>query len=177
MILTKLLLEVTHHARCALISVLIVVTPPLAPNAASISSLLLMDLALNAVMDSTPSITSHAKSARLIALIVLTTTAALIALQDSVLMGLIAVGHVPFPTVSYVSLQIYALPVSLRILLIIPPIPVIVNILMSYWQIIHASVLLEEAMSLEITVDVGTLNAHFATRIQAYAQHAYKASP
>ena len=176
MILTKLLLEVTHHARCALISVLIVVTPPLAPNAASISSLLLMDLALNAVMDSTPSITSHAKSARLIALIVLTTTPALIALQDSVLMELITVGPVMFLIVSCVNLQIYVLLVYLLIFLIIPLTPVIANILMCYWQIILASVHLEEVIYLEIAADAVMLIVHSVIRIQVYAQYAMTVS-
>ena len=106
MISIKLLLEVIHHAKYALISVSIVVIPPLAPNVTSILLLLLMDLALNVDMVSTHWTTSPAKSASLTALIALIITPASTALLVSVLMEMITVGHVTFLTVSYVNLQI-----------------------------------------------------------------------
>lgn len=106
MISIKLLQEVIHHVKYALSSVSIVVIPPLAPNAALILLLLLMDLALNVDMVSTHWTTSPAKSASLTALIALIITLASTALLDSVLTELITVGHVMFPIVSYVNLQI-----------------------------------------------------------------------
>jgi len=102
----KLLLEVIHHVKYALSSVSIVVIPPLAPNVTSILLLLLMDLALNVDMVSTRWTTSPAKPVSLTALIVRIITPASTALLVSVLTELITVGHVMFPIVSYVNLQI-----------------------------------------------------------------------
>ena len=108
MISIKLLLEVIHHAKYALISVSIVVIPPLAPNVTSILLLLLMDLALNVDMVSTHWTTSPAKSASLTALIALIITPASTALLVSVLTEMITVGPVMFLIASYVNLQISA---------------------------------------------------------------------
>ena len=106
MISIKLLLEVIHHVKYVPISVLIVVIPPLAQNAALILLLLLMDLAMNVDMVSTHWTNSPAKSASLTALIALIITPVSTALLVSVPTELITVGHVMFPIVSYVNLQI-----------------------------------------------------------------------
>jgi len=127
----KPLLEVIHHAKYALISVLNVVIPPLAPNAALILSLLLMDLALNADMVSTRSTTSPAKPVSLTALIVRIITPASTALLDSVLTELITAGHATFLIASYVNLQISVSLVSSPIISITSLILVIANILIN----------------------------------------------
>lgn len=133
-----------------------------------------MDLVLNADMDFTQSITLLARPVSLIALIVLITIHVLIALQDLVLTVLTIVGHAMFLTVSYVNLQISALLASLPITLIIPQTPAIVCILISYWQTILVSVLLEEVVYLEIIVDAAMLIAPSVMQIQEFAHHAMK---
>lgn len=142
---------------------------------ASISLLLLMDLVLNADMDFTQSIALPARPVNLIVLIVLIALYALIVLQDLVLMVLAIVGHVMFLTVIYADLQISVLLVSILIRLIISQIPVLVCILLSYCQIILATVLLEEVTYLGIAAGVAMLIAPSVIKIQEFAQNVIKA--
>jgi hypothetical protein len=167
----KLLLVVIPHVKYALITVLIVILLQIAPNAASILLLLLMDLALNADMDYTRLITILAKSVRPTVLTALIITVASIVLQDLALMELIIAGPVMCQTVSSAIQQIRALLVYLLTFSITPLILVIANILMSYWQIILASVLQEEVIALAAVVDVVILTALFVMKIQEIAQY------
>lgn len=162
---------VIPHVKYALITVLIVILLQIAPNAASILLLLLMDLALNADMDYTLLITILVKSVRQTVLTALIITVASIALQDLALMELIIAGPVMYQTVSSAIQQIHALLVYLLTFSITPLILVIANILMSYWQIILASVLQEEVIALAAVVDVVILTALFVMKIQEIAQY------
>jgi hypothetical protein len=168
----KLLLVVIPHVKYALITVLIVILLQIAPNAASILLLLLMDLALNADMDYTRLITILAKSVRPTVLTALIITVASIVLQGLALMELIIAGPAMCQTVSNAIQQIHALLVYLLTFSITPLILVIANILMSYWQIILASVLQEEVIALAAVVDVVILTALFVMKIQEIAQYA-----
>lgn len=122
---------VIPNVKYALITVLIVILLQIAPNAASILLLLLMDLALNVLMDYTRLITILAKSVRPTVLTALIITVASIVLQDLALMELIIAGPAMCQTVSNAIQQTSALLAYLLTFSITPLILVIANILMS----------------------------------------------